>query len=150
MQTLLQISKPASQSSGCLPTLISNESYNHAVEVEEEHEQVEAEFDKGFFLVDVQFSEDLSSVEKVLVIIDPIRHILGYSYHISKAFHTSEERVCDCGCTYFFPFQATSGRFSNSGSQYPLIRNSAVKKAWMPASGMMYMLRRLQRSIGLM
>jgi hypothetical protein len=54
------------------------------------------------------------------------------------------------GLPYFLPFQANRGRFKIRATQYPLIRKRNVRKAWTAASGMMYVLRRLQRSIGLM
>lgn len=49
----------------------------------------------------------------------------------------------------FFAFQASRGKLRIMAIQYPLIRNRMVKKAWTAASGMMYVLRRLQRSMGL-
>jgi hypothetical protein len=52
--------------------------------------------------------------------------------------------------TYFLMFQISSGRFRTKASQYPLIRNRKVRNPWTAASGMMYVLRRLQRSMGLM
>lgn len=56
-----------------LPTLISDESHNHAVEVEEEHEQMEAEFDEGFFFVHVELPEDFGGVQQMLIVKDPER-----------------------------------------------------------------------------
>jgi hypothetical protein len=47
-------------------------------------------------------------------------------------------------------FQPKRGRFKSKASQYPLIRNRKVRKPWTAASGIMYVFRRLQRSIGLM
>jgi len=49
---------------------IADEGNNHAVEVEEEHEQVEAQFDEGFLLVHIELSEDFRRVQKVLVLED--------------------------------------------------------------------------------
>jgi hypothetical protein len=51
---------------------------------------------------------------------------------------------------YFFAFHANSGRFRIKASQYPLIKNINVRNAWTAASGRIYVLRRLQRSMGLM
>lgn len=39
--------------------------------------------------------------------------------------------------TYFFAFHAKRGRFRIKATQYPLTRNSTVRKAWTAASGMM-------------
>ena len=50
--------------------LVPNERDNHAVEVEEEHNEVEAQLDERLFLVDVQFSEDLGRVQQMLVVHD--------------------------------------------------------------------------------
>jgi len=53
-----------------LMRFIADEGDNHAVEVEEEHEQVEAQFDEGFLLVHIELSEDFRRVQKVLVLKD--------------------------------------------------------------------------------
>jgi len=50
--------------------LVFYESHNHAVEVEEEHDQVEAELDERFLLVYIQFPEDLRGVQEMLVVED--------------------------------------------------------------------------------
>lgn len=63
-----------------LPTFVPDESDNHGVEVEEEHEQVETELDEGLLLVHVQLSEDLSGVEQVLVLEDPVQNMSAYDY----------------------------------------------------------------------
>lgn len=54
-----------------LSTFVSDKRDDHAVEVEEEHEQMEAELDERLFLVDVEFSEDFGRVEEVLIFEDP-------------------------------------------------------------------------------
>jgi hypothetical protein len=54
-----------------LSRLVSDQGDNHAVEVEEEHEQVEAQFDERLLLVHVELAEDLGGVEEVLVFEDP-------------------------------------------------------------------------------
>ena len=56
-----------------LPRLVPDKRDDHAVEVEEEHEQVEAELDERLLLVDVEFAEDLRGVEEVLVFEDPVQ-----------------------------------------------------------------------------
>ena len=58
--------------------LVSDESNNHAVEVEEEHEQVETKLDEGLLLVHVQLPEDLRGVEQVLVLEDPVGTLLAH------------------------------------------------------------------------
>jgi hypothetical protein len=72
--------------------LIADKGNNHAVEVEEEHKEVEAKLDEGFLntissqslhcglrlgnptdlLVHVQLAENLGRIQKVLVLVDPI------------------------------------------------------------------------------
>lgn len=61
-----------------LTPLVSDKSDDHGVEVEEEHQQVEAELDEGFLLVHVQLPEDLGSVEQVLVLEDPVGTLLAH------------------------------------------------------------------------
>ena len=51
--------------------LVADEGDDHAVEVEEEHQQVETELDERLLLVYVQLAEDLGRVEQVLVLEDP-------------------------------------------------------------------------------
>jgi hypothetical protein len=71
--------------------LISNQGDDHTVEIEKEHDEMEAELDEWFLmrewattpnnnyasekitdlLVNVQLSEDLSRIQKMLVIVDP-------------------------------------------------------------------------------
>lgn len=50
--------------------LVADQSNNHAVEVEEEHEQVEGELDEGFLFVYVELAEDLGGVEQMGVVDD--------------------------------------------------------------------------------
>ena len=62
-------------------TFVSNQSHNHGVQIEKEHEQMETELDEGLALVDVQFAEDLGRVEEVLIVKDPVISMLvGSSY----------------------------------------------------------------------
>jgi hypothetical protein len=60
-----------------LAPLISDQSNDHGVEVEEEHKQVETELDERLLLVHVKLPEDLRSVEQVLVLEDPVGHIVS-------------------------------------------------------------------------
>jgi hypothetical protein len=91
--------------------------------------------------MNVQLPENLRRIQKMLV--------LKYSAHKS-AIQIPIISPLPTKTTYFFAFQANSGRFRISAIQYPLIRNRKVRNAWTAASGTMYVLRRLQRSIGLM
>jgi hypothetical protein len=50
--------------------LVPDKSNNHAVEVKEEHDQMEAELDERLLLVDVQLAEDLGSIQQVGVLED--------------------------------------------------------------------------------
>jgi hypothetical protein len=90
----------------------------------------------SYLLVHIELPEDLRRVQQVLVLKDPTTISMRLTLIVIG--------------TYFFPFQANSGRFRISAIQYPLMRNRKVRKAWTAASGMMYVFRRLQRSIGLM
>lgn len=93
--------------------------------------------DMLYLLVHIQLPEDLSRVQKVCVLIYPVvRQQL-----LSGSFITA---------SYLFAFHAVSGRFSTNATQYPLIRKRNVRRPWTAASGIMYVLSRLQRSIGLM
>jgi len=58
-----------------LPPLVSDQSNDHGVEVEEEHKQVETKLDEGLLLVHVKLPEDLCGVKQVLVLEDPVRRI---------------------------------------------------------------------------
>jgi len=50
--------------------LIADQGNDHRVEVEEEHDKMETELDERFLLVDVEFSEDLSGIQKMCVVND--------------------------------------------------------------------------------
>lgn len=66
--------------------LITDQGNNHAVEVEEEHEEVEAKLDEGFLLVHVQLAENLGRIQKVLVLVD----LLGVEQHEGQVQHDGE------------------------------------------------------------
>lgn len=89
----LGVSLSAWFGSSSLVRLVADEGDDHAVEVEEEHDEVEAELDEGFLklvsaacksgrkvgaraylLVDVELSENLGRVQKVLVLEDPVSY----------------------------------------------------------------------------
>jgi hypothetical protein len=118
--------------------LVADEGDNHTVEIEEEHQQVETKLDERFLLVHIKLPEDLCRIQEMLVLEDSAS-VSARSWPKSLV-----------ACTYFLPFQASRGRLRMSAIQYPLIRKSVVRKAWTAASGMMYVFRRLQRSMGLM
>lgn len=73
----------------------------------------------------IQLAEDLGRVEKVLVLIDPA---FVSSIQLYPAIRKK---------THFFALNANSGRLSTMASQYPLMINKKVKKAWTAASGTM-------------
>ena len=51
---------------------VADQGHNHAVQVEEEHQQVETQLDERLLLVHVQLAEDLSRIQQVLVLVDPV------------------------------------------------------------------------------
>jgi len=53
-----------------LMRLVVNQGNNHAVEVEEEQDQVEAELEEGFLLVSVERPENLGGIEEMRIIQD--------------------------------------------------------------------------------
>ena len=60
-----------------LSPLVSDQSNDHAVKVEEEHKQVEAKLDERLLLVHIKLPEDLRGVKQVLVLEDPVRWIVS-------------------------------------------------------------------------
>jgi hypothetical protein len=90
------------------------------------------------FLMDIQLSEDLGGIQKMLVIDDSFNNVRIFYFRAFLPFSTN-----------FFAFHASKGKLRMKASQYPLMRNRAVKKACTAASGMIYVFNRLQRSIGL-
>jgi gamma-glutamyl phosphate reductase len=60
-----------------LAPLVSDQSNDHGVEVEEEHKQVETKLDERLLLVHVKLPEDLRGVKQVLVFEDPVRHVVS-------------------------------------------------------------------------
>lgn len=52
--------------------LIPDQRDNHAVKVEEEHQEMEPELDERFLFMDVEFAEDFGCVEEMLVIEDSV------------------------------------------------------------------------------
>jgi len=65
-----EVSLSAWFGSSDLVGLVADEGDDHAVEVEEEHDEVEAKLDEGFLLMDVELSENLGRVKEVLVLED--------------------------------------------------------------------------------
>lgn len=55
-----------------LSPLVPDQSNDHGVKVEEEHEQVETKLDERLLLVHVELPENLGGVEEVLVLEDPV------------------------------------------------------------------------------
>jgi len=46
-----------------LMRLIADERHDHAVQIEEEHDEVETELDEGFLLMHIQLPKDLSRIK---------------------------------------------------------------------------------------
>jgi hypothetical protein len=44
--------------------------YDHAVKIEEEHDEMESKLEERFLLVDIELSEDLRSIKKMSVVED--------------------------------------------------------------------------------
>jgi hypothetical protein len=141
--------------------LVTDKGDNHGVQVPEEQEEVEAELDEGLLLVGVELTEDLRRVEQVVLLIDPtprvssdeswfIAIVLDARMRLADEAEDSQSRRKGVFATHFFAFHANSGMLSRRVTQYPLIRKRNVKKACRPASGTMYMFKRLHKSIGLM
>ena len=61
--------------------LVPNERDDHGVEVEEEHEKVEAELDERLLLMNVEFAEDFGRVEEVVFLEDSVAQ---RTYHVSQ------------------------------------------------------------------
>jgi hypothetical protein len=80
--------------------------------------------------MDVKLAEDLGRIKQVSVVDDPGKCV-------SPSASSNSEIISRTLLTYFLAFQAIKGRLRMRGSQYPLMRNRKVKKAWTPASGMM-------------
>lgn len=99
---------------------------------------------RSYLLVNVEFPEDLGCVQQVSVVHNPAG--LVSMQNKPRAPAGSQPR----SLTYFLMFQPNSGRFKTRAIQYPLMRNKNVRNPCTAASGMMYVLRRLHRSIGLM
>ena len=105
-----------------LSPLISDQSDDHAVEVEEEHKQVEAKLDERLLLVHIKLPEDLRGVKQVLVLEDPVRWIVSVCSMVpckSPMLHcpTKQTGSYRSGNTYFFAFQARRGKLRMSGTQ---------------------------------
>lgn len=71
---------------GALVALILDQGDDHAVQVEEEHDEVEAELDEGLLLMDVEFPEDLGRVQEVGVVNNPTKDTrLAYVFLPNKS-----------------------------------------------------------------
>lgn len=141
-----------------LVRFVADKSHNHAVQVEEEHDQVESQLDEGFlaklaaghaFAIwyvracgaglqpcptrGLDCTTDLLVHVKLPKDLGRVQEMLVFKdpVLVSMLLHAA-------GCpTYFFPFQANKGRFKIRATQYPLIRKRKVRKAWTAASGTM-------------
>jgi hypothetical protein len=77
---VLQEDQPVVLRVTCLPPLVSDQSDDHGVEVEEEHKQVETKLDERLLLVHVKLPEDLRGIKQVLVLEDPVRRTTVSTY----------------------------------------------------------------------
>jgi hypothetical protein len=132
--------------------LIADQGNDHAVEVEEEHQEVEAKLDERFLKYEFE-----SAIARQIVnqenrpscahsACGKSRSHLGDAGY-RRSYNSKETQVSlTLGVreglapgelpTYFFALNATRGRFSTMASQYPLITKRKVRKAWTAASGM--------------
>jgi hypothetical protein len=103
-----------------LSPLIPDKSDDHAVEVEEEHKQVEAKLDERLLLVHVKLPEDLRGVKQVLVLEDPVRRSVSACSMVpcnSSRCTLRQRGSRRSGNTYFLAFHARRGRLRMSGTQ---------------------------------
>lgn len=63
--------------------LVANQSHDHSVQVEEEHQQMEAQLDEALFLVLGQCSEDLGSVQQV-VFVDELVDVESQQWQVQQ------------------------------------------------------------------
>lgn len=96
----------------------------------------------AYLLVYIQLPENLSSVKEMCVVKNPIYLISSEYRAVKQPDFVCEEmwniqKASQPGVvTYFLTLKARSGRLRINATQYPLIRNSRVKKPWTAASGM--------------
>ena len=107
---------------------VADQGHNHAVQVEEEHQEVETQLDERFLLVHVQLAEDLSRIQQVLVLVDPV----FVSLVLPLGLRNKGKKT-----TYFFALNANNGKFNTIATQYPLMINRKVRNPWTAASGTM-------------
>lgn len=74
--------------------LVLNEGNDHLVEVEEEHQQVEAELDEGLLLMNVQLPEDLGCVQQVRVLDDPRARSVSHLVVAQPELQSSRRIAC--------------------------------------------------------
>lgn len=63
--------------------LVANQSHDHSIQVEEKHQQVEAQLDKALFLVLRQRAEDLRGIQQV-VFLHKLVHIVGQHWQVQQ------------------------------------------------------------------
>lgn len=128
-------------------SFVLDQGNNHAVEVEEEQDEMEAELREGllwgmvsfcpvyrpcrldsgvpYLLVHIKLPENLGRVQEMGVVEDP------------RSLSAMRPLPKDSPSTYFLTFHPRRGRLRINGSQYPLIRNMNVRNPWTATSGMM-------------
>ena len=131
-------------------SIVPNQSYNHTVEVEEEHHKVEAKLEKRFLAMSIIPLGQHGCVSTFLWTFNFLKiSVASRRCWLSKILGAVREYPIDLAYTNFLPFHPKRGKLRMNATQYPLIRKRRVRKACTAASGMMYVLSRLQRSIGL-
>lgn len=73
--------------------------------------------------MDIEFAENFSSVQEMLIVEDPVVISLDFPFYPGERKEGKKAR------TYFFPLYASNGKFRIMASQYPLITNKKVRKA---------------------
>lgn len=140
--------------------VVADESHDHAVQVEEEEEQMETELDKRLlcvrlvpalistrtqtrarhtFLWTLSFLKiSVASRRWVLsIILGSVSFTPLHSEQVAPPQRQKRRRIkVQLEETYFLALYARRGRLRTTGSQYPLMRNRKVRKAWTAASGM--------------
>jgi hypothetical protein len=129
--------------SSSLVGFVADKGNDHAVEVEEEHDEMEAELDEGFLKLLLAACRPSRKAAQVLTFLWTLSFlkisVASRRCWFSKilclvSIRVYGKRVCR---TDFFAFHASRGRFRIRAIQYPLTRNRMVMKAWTAASGTM-------------
>ena len=136
---------------GSLMRFVADQGHNHAVQVEEEHQEVETQFDERFLHRLVTHICVRKQKKKRGNTPSCARSACGRSpsHPADAGSRRSWNRQLSVPrgrlrgvpgstkTTYFFALNANSGRFSTIATQYPLMINRKVRNPWTAASGTM-------------